>query len=169
MLIPAKIKEKELQEKYIKCVYDKRFKFVCGLGGYRTMSLKIDDDDWMSLQLISYDDINNKIIGYVNLKITRPSNNIHNIAIYNFTSNVNLIFINDLKNLFIKIFKEFKFPKATFSVVVGNPIETSYDNMVKNYGGRVVGIFKNEEFIDNKYYDVKWYEIIRDDFLMSIK
>ena len=42
------------------------------------------------------------------------------------------------------IFERFGFRKLVFSVAVGNPIEKSYDKMMERYGGRVVGIFKEE-------------------------
>ena len=76
----------------------------------------------------------------------------------------------DLGQALTDIFERFKFRKLNFSVVIGNPIEKSYDKMIDKYGGRIVGIYKQEiKLIDGEYYDEKLYEITREDYLKSIK
>lgn len=68
----------------------------------------------------------------------------------------------------IRSFDKFKFRKLTFSVIVGNPIEKSYDKMINKYGGRVVSIYSDEtKLIDGEYYDVKLYEITRNNYLKT--
>ena len=55
-----------------------------------------------------------------------------------------------------------------FDVICGNPVEKSYDKMVAKYGGRVIGIRKRvATLMDNKLYDSKSYEILREDYLKS--
>jgi hypothetical protein len=50
-------------------------------------------------------------------------------------------------------------------VVVGNPAERLYDRVINKYGGRIVGIKeKSTKLIDGLYYDVKLYEIFKEDF-----
>lgn len=46
----------------------------------------------------------------------------------------------DLGQALQDIFEKFKFRKLTFCVVVGNPIEKSYDKMINKYNGRIIGI-----------------------------
>ena len=42
--------------------------------------------------------------------------------------------------------------------------------MIDKYGGRIIGIYKQEtKLIDGEYYDKKVYEIMRDDYLKSMK
>lgn len=70
-----------------------------------------------------------------------------------------------MKRVFKDIFEKFHFRKLSFSVVVGNPIEPQYDKLIKKYGGRIVGIQEAQtKLIDNKYYDVKLYEILEDQY-----
>ena len=58
--------------------------------------------------------------------------------------------------------------KLNFSVVVGNPIEKSYDKLIKRYGGRIVGTREKETtLVDGNLYDVKMYELFREDYLKS--
>lgn len=59
--------------------------------------------------------------------------------------------------------------KITFSVVIGNPTEKFYDKMINRYGGRVIGIFKKDTILpDNKLYDLKFYEIFKEDYEKAI-
>lgn len=76
----------------------------------------------------------------------------------------------DVGQVLRDIFEKFKFNKLTFSVVIGNPIEKSYDKMISKYDGRIVGIYEKEtKLIDGEYYDVKLYEITRKSYLESKK
>ena len=60
------------------------------------------------------------------------------------------------------------FRNINFLLVIGNPIEKMYERLVKKYNGRVVGIRKSHtKLIDNKYYDVKEYEVFREDYLKT--
>ena len=66
------------------------------------------------------------------------------------------------------IFEKFNFNKMNFGVVIGNPVEKSYDRLVERYGGRIVGIKEREtKLFDNQYYDVKEYEILKENYLRS--
>lgn len=57
-----------------------------------------------------------------------------------------------------------------FIVVVGNPIEKSYDKMIKKYGGRIVGTYKEDvKLIDGEYYDKKLYEILASEYFSTIE
>lgn len=81
-----------------------------------------------------------------------------------------MIFGRDLGKALTDIFEKFNFNKLKFSVVVGNPIEKSYDRMIQKYGGRVVGIFREDaRLIDGNLYDVKQYEILRSDYMRARK
>lgn len=63
------------------------------------------------------------------------------------------------------IFEKFHFRKLDFTVVIGNPIESTYDRMVEKYGGRIVGIQKKQvRLIDGQLYDKKLYEILAEDY-----
>ena len=72
--------------------------------------------------------------------------------------------------MLIDIFEKYNFRKLSFYVVVGNPIEKSYDKMCERYGGRIVGVKrKNTRLIDGKYYDEKLYEILKEDYMKAVK
>lgn len=76
----------------------------------------------------------------------------------------------DLGQVLQDIFEKYNFRKLDFCVVVGNPIEKSYDKMVKKYNGRIVGTFKDDvKLIDNKYYDIKYYEVTKENYMGAKK
>jgi|WetSurMetagenome_2_1015567.scaffolds.fasta_scaffold124309_3 hypothetical protein len=51
-------------------------------------------------------------------------------------------------------------------VVIGNYIESTYDKICKKYGGRIVGIQSSEvKLIDGYHYDLKLYEILKEDYI----
>ena len=78
------------------------------------------------------------------------------------------MFGKDLLKAIQDIFERFNFHKLTFSVVIGNPAEKSYDRLCAKYGGRILCIQKEETKLeDNKYYDVKRYEIMREDYMKA--
>ena len=55
-------------------------------------------------------------------------------------------------------------------MIIGNPIEKSYDKMINKYGGRIVGIYKEDvKLIDGEYYDKKLYEILASEYFETIK
>ena len=55
-----------------------------------------------------------------------------------------------------------------FGVVVGNPIEPTYDKLCARAGGRVAGYYRDDAMLmDGSYADIKVYEIMRDEYLES--
>ena len=73
-----------------------------------------------------------------------------------------------MKQAITDIFEKYNFRKLNFAVVIGTPVEKHYDRLIKRYGGRIVGVRKqNCRLIDGKYYDEKLYEIMRDDYFES--
>ena len=84
-------------------------------------------------------------------------------------SNNKITFGKDLMKALKDIFEVYKFQKINFSVIIGNPIEKSYDRMIMKYGGRIVGVYKNDvKLIDGLYYDRKIYEILASEYFSSI-
>ncbi len=154
--------KEELQKRLRETWFTEKYKFAhCDVFCEEE---KIDEDTWNKHQFVSLD-TDGSIIGYIAYNISRAKHSCYGLYICNFSDN-KAIFSIDLGNALRDIFERFGFRKLVFSVAVGNPIEKSYDKMMERYGGRVVGIFK-EEFrcYDGKYYDKKCYEIFRDDYM----
>lgn len=153
--------------------FNDRYKYYNYSNYYSDINL--NSSTWNNYNFVSIDNYRN-IIGFISYDINRVTNNVTNLSIIKFSLDSNyysdiettMIFANDLKQILEDIFTKFKFNKLCFDVIIGNPAELHYDRLVKRYGGRIVGIKKNDvKLYDNNYYDVKLYEILRDDYIKN--
>lgn len=165
MLEPAIKYKEELEKLQYGIWFDEKYKYWNCDVYYDT--LQIDTSTWNKHQFVSV--VNGEIIGYIAYNIARADNSAHSLSIMNFSDN-KVAFGMDLGQALKDIFERYKFRKLNFTVVVGNPIEKSYDKMIKKYGGRIVGTYKSDvKLIDGEYYDKKSYEILADEYFATIK
>lgn len=129
-------------------------------------AIQIDDSTWCKHQFVSV--VNDEVIGYIEYDILRAEHNVASLSIINFSDN-KVTFGRDLMKALKDIFEVYKFQKIKFSVIIGNPIEKSYDKLIKKYGGRIVGVYKNDaKLIDAQYYDRKLYEILASEYFNTV-
>lgn len=126
--------------------------------------LTIDGDEWNNMHRVSksriYPDL---LYGYLHADIHRDPNRVA-VSIVNLQKKANPILVKDTL-LFIDNLFGYGFNKIVFKVVIGNPAEDQYDIMIERLCGTIVGIFKEDvKLLDGKYYDVKYYEILRDGY-----
>ena len=156
----------ELKNLYLDTWYDDKYKFyyACGYSEEPHYSdSNLGRHDFVSL------DKNGNIIGYISYGILRYEYYAHNLSIVNFSDNI-LTFGRDLREVISNIFEKYNLRKLQFMVVVGNPIEKSYDKLIQKYGGRIVGEYKkHRRLIDGNFYNAKAYEIFREDYLANIR
>ncbi len=118
---------------------------------------------WNSHQFVSVDS-NGEVIGYIAYSIDRANDLVDGLSIINFTDN-KATFGIDTGNAIKDIFEKFHFRKISFCVVIGNPIEHTYDRMTEKYNGCIVGTQKQHvKLFDGKLYDMKLYEIFAEDY-----
>ena len=166
MLEPAILYKDRLKEKFAKEITKPKNKYA-NFGDYYSYELEIDTNEWDRLQRVS---VNSKgdIVGYLKAEIDRNSLNISGMHIINFDQK-NIIFSKDLKRFFDLIFER-GINKINFGVIVGNPAEKMYDKFISKYNGRIVGIKTKEiKLIDGELYDLKLYEIMREDYTKNFK
>jgi len=162
MLKTAYLYRDEVNKKMAEIAFNPKYMFY-NFGTYWSFDYKIADNSWDAMQFVSVDK-DNHIIGYLTAETDRVHDKIGNLGIINF-QDAYPIFAHDLGNFLTSIFDKFNFRKIEFLVVIGNPIESSYDKIISKYGGRIIGVKKESaKLIDNKYYDVKLYEIFKRDY-----
>lgn len=158
-----KYKEK-LQSMFVDTWYKEKYKYYqyanyCNIPEFK-------DNTWEFHDFVSLDGKGN-IIGNFYYRVDRTTENVSNLGIINFGGN-EAIFAKDLLQVVRDIFEKFNFNKLSFSVVIGNPAEKGYDKLIQKYNGRIVGIKEKEtKLFDGKYYDVKLYEILKENYLRS--
>lgn len=161
MIEPAQKYKEELQNLYYDIWYDDKYKYYNNGCYWRACEVK--DDTWNAHEFVSIDKDGN-ILGIISYEADHLNPVARHLSILNFGGNP-LIFGRDVMKVVRDIFEEYNFNKLSFTVVVGNPIEPTYDRLIAKYGGRIVGIAKDDVMLqDHKRYDIKMYEILRRDY-----
>lgn len=164
MLELAKKYEDQISEALCNTWYDDKYKYFHCSSFHE--SFKLPDNDWDGRNFVSVDK-NDNLIGYFCYELYRPTNMTCGFGAINFTDN-KATFGKDLLTVIDDIFCKFNHQKLEFAVIVGNPIEKSYDKIVSKYGGSIVGVrHRHITLYDNQYYDDKLYEILREDYLKA--
>ena len=163
MIKPAHLYIEQIAYKTWEIAYNKKYMYAN--IGY-TSSYKPSDDNWYCHEFVSVK--NNEVIGYITYSTKRNPRIAYDFYAVNYTDSP--IFAIDLLRAIDNIFIEFGFQKIDFSVIVGNPIEKSYDKLISMYGGRVVGVLKNDVcLLDGNIYDKKLYELSIEDYVENKK
>lgn len=158
--------EEQLQKKLMDIWYKEKYKYY--IADIWCQKKELAKDTWNDHQFVSIDN-NGNVIGFIEYQVNRSDNSCSYLGICNFDENMMITFGLDLGQALKDIFEKFKFRKLTFSVLVGNPIEKSYDKMIRKYNGRIVGTYiQDVKCFDGEYYDRKLYEIFREDYLRSL-
>lgn len=161
-MLDIAIKHKDkLTERFRETWFQDKYKYW-NCGNYFE-EISISDSTWADHQFVSLDS-SGDVIGYIGYKIDRANDHVYSLNIINFTDN-KVSFGIDAGRALRNIFEKFHFRKLCFSVIVGNPIEKTYDKMIERYNGRISGYQKEHvRLIDGKFYDEKLYEILAKDY-----
>lgn len=154
----------KLKELYINTWHKDKYKYY----NYRSYweLPKFAESTWDGHDFVSLNK-DGEIIGAIGYSINRPVESVCGLGIINFSDDM-VTFGRDVMQAMKDIFEKYNFRKLSCCVVIGNPIEKTYDRLIPKYGGRIVGIEKDEtKLCDNKYYDVKRYEILREDYMKA--
>lgn len=167
MLKNAYLYEEEIKRAMYEIWYDERYQHYF-MGAYHDeFELRHGDGgDWYCRTFASVDSKGN-LIGMIGYKIDHEVESANNFGAINFTNNL-ATFGKDLVQVVDDIFCKFRMNRLEFNVVIGNPIERSYDRMVQEYGGRILCIrHQVAKGMDGVIHDDKAYEIMREDYLKA--
>lgn len=143
---------------------DDRYKFYHAANFHE--DIQLHESTWVNHEFVSVAD--GKVIGFLGYQLDRSSDYAYGLNIINFAGAANPVFSMDLGIFLRNIFEKYAIRRVEWSVVIGNPIEKSYDRICEKYGGRIVGTyFKRTRLIDGKFYDEKFYELSRESYLAS--
>lgn len=166
MLEIAYMHKDALQVEYAKAIM-KPENFYYNSGSYHSYELEVKKDSWNDIQYVSVtrsDDGGIRIDGYLCANICRQSSRVTGVQAIQFNNSFG--FSYDLLKFLESLFLEYNFRKIEWYVTVGNPAEKMYDKIAKIYGGRIIGTFREAVMLpDGDYYDHKYYEIFRQDYM----
>lgn len=163
MLDLAIFHEKELQARYQRTLFDPKYKFYHRFSTIRYgLELSVSSD---TIQMVSLDA--GQVIGFFSADINRETDTAYNLSIIKFLDSPE--FSADIFGFFIMLFTQLGIKRVVWDVIIGNPAEKFYDYIAANYGGRIVGTFRNEaRLADGQLYDVKYYEMYREEALQAV-
>jgi hypothetical protein len=157
----------ELNKKYLGILFQDKYKFLSN-NAFLNYQKSLDNNSWNNISYVSLDK-NDKVVGFFSASIKRPQNKVEQLYVANFEE-PNYNFGHDLFSFINILFCKMNFYKIEFSVIVGNPIEKTYDKYVKKYNGNIIGISKDTVMLyDNNLYDEKLYEIFRKNYIEEVK
>lgn len=161
MLRPAYNYSNELKKLFAESITGHKFKYY-QLTNYAVFELKIENDEWSRIQKVSICD--GEILGFLEASIDREVFGVSSLSAINF-HNQNYIFSRDLYDFIIEMFDLYRFRSVRWTAITMNPAVEMYDRIVKNLGGRVVGIEHKAAMLrDGNLYDLKLYEILQEDY-----
>jgi len=163
MLQPAICYKEQLMELYHRTWFDEKYKYYNADNW--VASINVDDSTWNKHQFVSV--LNGRVIGYIAYDVCRADDSVVGLRIINFTDNT-VAFGVDLREALRNIFEKFHFRKLVWSVLIGNPVESSYDKIADLYGGRIVGTYYQDvKLMDGTFCDQKFYELLASDYFNS--
>ena len=74
------------------------------------------------------------------------------------------VYVPVLVQVIKDIFEKYHFHKLIFNAVIGNPAREKYTKIIERFGGRIVGIAKEDIYMYGKYYDKIIYEVLKSDY-----
>lgn len=152
----------KLNQAWQSIAFDEKYQFYNG-GGYWSYDVKLDDNSWDNIQMVSVDKDDN-VIGYLSARIDRQSNKVSSVGAINFKDR-SITFSKDFYRFLTELFTKHHFRKIEWYVIVGNPAEKMYDKIVTKYGGRMVGVrCESTMTADGILRDEKEYEIFRSNY-----
>jgi len=162
----AKKHEEELKRLFLDIPYNPFYFFYTDAVYFS--EFKLPEDTWNENNFASVKD--GKVIGAIGYKIRRTDNAVHGLYIIHFggenaPNKERYVFGKDVMTAVKDIFEKFGFNKLSFTVVIGNKVEQTYDRLIKLYNGRIVGVKRQESrLLDGKLYDEKEYEILSSEY-----
>lgn len=154
----------ELQARYQQTLFDPKYKFY---HRFSTISYHLDiSANSDTVQMVSLEA--GEVVGFMAADLNRETNTAFNLNIIKFEPD-SREFSADIFGFFIMLFTQLGVERVVWDVIIGNPAEKFYDYIAANYGGRIVGTFHNEaRLTDGKLYDVKYYEMYREEALQAV-
>lgn len=167
MLDFAYYHQPELQEALKRSHTDRKFQYW-RTGIHHDYVINVAEDSWSQLQMVSVKD--NKVLGYFACSFQRDTKAAFGVQAVNFSHKNDIVFSRDFFAFIDNLFEVYACNKIDFKVLVGNPIERSYDRFIARHNGRVVGYYKDEfSLLDGSLHDAKIYEIMREDYTAKRK
>jgi len=156
--------EDKIRELFYNVWYDPKYQYYFYGDTHSVFKLDKENGDKYCRRFVSLNK-EGEVNGYIGYGVDRGCNMAIGFGAINFSED-KTGFGRDLAQCIDDIFTKFQMNRMEFSVVIGNPVEASYDRLVKKIGGRILCV-RHDVTLDmaGNYCDDKTYEIMRKDYL----
>lgn len=161
--------EDTLRKLFLDTWYDDKYKYYSYMS-YNDVYKNPEETegDWTERRFVSC--IDGIVIGFIGYSINREAYFAHNFNIVMFSDSISakVEFMKDVFQVISDAFYKFNLNKIKFNVIVGNPAERMYDKFINDFRGYVIGVCRCDvKLSDNKLYDVKMYELYKQNFVYT--
>ena len=164
MLDYAYFHQAKLQECLKKALKEEKLYFYF-MSPSKFFSIPIERDDWNVIQFVSLNPCGD-LIGFMAAYVDHRNNIVYNMDFINFYGKPTPIFSRDAKFFFDELFVVRKFRKIIFKSISINPAVSMYRKLVKRWGGKEVGVMKENRLLtDGNYYDESIFELYRENYI----
>jgi hypothetical protein len=164
MLVPAICYKEELLKKFSKEIYTDRYFLYAGYPHSHQLPVIDDSDDNYRWAIVDKDpesdDPSNLVpIGYLAYKVYSDTNSVENFGLYAFEDIPKSSCLGtDVRDKLIELINTYH--RVSWRMIGGNPIQHSYDWVVKKYNGNIVQLHDVLKDSYGNYRDEFIYEII---------
>lgn len=167
-LVNAKLYEEEIRTKLYEVWYDEKYQYYFCDSTRRDFVLDNNSDRYITRAFAVLGN-SDELIGLISYCVDIEMEVVQCFGAINFSDD-KFTFGKAIYQTIYDCFVKYKINVLEWNVVCGNPIERNYDRLCKKFGGRVIGIRKRRyRALTGEVHDDKSYEILREDFLKSIK
>jgi RimJ/RimL family protein N-acetyltransferase len=149
-----------------KCYGNPFYQYYYGDGDvYSPLSVQLDEDHNNVVHFVSVDDEDN-ILGYIGYTIDHSSKSAKWWGIKSYQPSI--IFARDCLQAVDDVFMKFNLNRIEWFAYTDNHAIRGYKKFIKKYGGRIVGILKQDRrLMDGKLHDTMIFELLREDYLKA--
>ena len=159
--------EQEITKQFQKIAYDEHWKYYWGSGQPQVLPYEVSKDS-NCISMVSIG-TNGEILGLLEYWTDDAIRSVSNLCATNFSKKPSVVFSRDFHKFWTDAFVIRKLNKINWYVIAGNPIEKSYNKLVKRYGGRIVGTFEDDVLTyDGQLLPKKFYELTRESFEKTV-
>lgn len=166
MLEPAIKHAEKIKEAYVGKLLDPAYRWeYIGPGRvWEEPSLNFDEFHHYASVL------DGQVLGEIGYAVDHECRKGQQVYAAHFSLDNGLVFMRDLIQAFRDAFDKYGLNKLSFCVIIGNPAERQWDRLVSLFGGRVVGVKRDEALLeDHRLYDVKEYEVLAKHYRETLK
>lgn len=154
MLKPAKLYEDILREEFTKVAYTDEFMLYTGYGHMHSISNFDLQDNVYSYAVVDKED---NLVGYISYRVDPWLSVAYNFGIYSFVKDT-ITLANDLYEIMKSLIATYH--RIEWRMIAGNPVERSYDALLKKFNGRKITLKDSTKDNYGNYHDEYIYEIL---------